>query len=75
MDIDLKKFKTIEDLPNDPEQLKAIMLSAFAKVETLEQDVAVLELLQVKQSTKGDESENRFSTNKKLFVDMDQKTG
>lgn len=24
MDIDLKKFKTIEDLPDDPEKLKAI---------------------------------------------------
>lgn len=78
MDIDLKKFKTIEDLPDDPEKLKAIMLSAFAKVETLEKDVAVLERLQVKKtkkSTKDNENENRFSTNKKLFVDMDQQTG
>lgn len=78
MNIDLKKFKTIEDLPDDPEKLKAIMLSAFAKVETLEQDVAILERLQVKQTKKSrqdDENENRFSTNKKLFVDMDQQTG
>lgn len=78
MDIDLKKFKTIEDLPDDPEQLKAIMLSAFAKVEILSQDVAVLEGLQVKKTKKrttDDESKNRFSTNKKLFVDMDQQTG
>ena len=52
MNIDLKKFKTIEDLPDDPEKLKAIMLSAFAKVETLEQDVAILERLQVKQTKK-----------------------
>ena len=66
MNIDLKKFKTIEELPDDPEKLKAIMLSAFAKMEKLEQDVAILERLQVKESTKGDKSENRFSTNKKL---------
>lgn len=74
MDIDLKKFKTIEDLPDDPEKLKAIMLSAFIKVERLSQEVAVLEHLQVKKtkkSTKDNESENRFSTNKKLFIDID----
>ena len=78
MDIDLKKFKTIEDLPDDPEKLKAIMLSAFTKVERLSQDVAVLERLQVKKnkkSTKDNESQNRFSTNKKLFIDIDQQTG
>lgn len=78
MNIDLKKFKTIEDLPDDPEQLKAIMLAAFAKVETIAQNVAVLERLEVqktKKDTMGDRNKNRFSTNKKLFIDTDQQTG
>lgn len=78
MTIDLKQFKTIEDLPDDPDKLKAIMLSAFAKVDTLAQEIAVLERLQARRTKKSVSNaghKNRFSTNKKLFVDIDQQTG
>lgn len=78
MTIDLNKFKTVEDLPDDPEKLKAIMLSAFARLETLAQDVSVLENFQVLEPQTGKNSDahkSRFSTNKKLLIDIDQQVG